>query len=110
LRGHISCIHLILAAAVSGAIPARTSAPTVYFVAPPRTITDITAILNQEKPDPKLAAKLRAEADAIPPAADQPGIVAQRFKLATEMMRADTGFHADQARWHVGRACFHLAT
>src|SRR5258708_25881552 len=25
------------------------------------------------------------------------------------MMRADAGFHADQARWHVGKACFYLA-
>ena len=26
------------------------------------------------------------------------------------MMRADAGLHADQARRHVGKACFHLAT
>src|ERR1700682_2644698 len=26
------------------------------------------------------------------------------------MMRTDTGFHADQARRQVGKACFHLAT
>jgi CHAT domain-containing protein len=38
------------------------------FVAPPRTIADITAILDQEKPDPKVAAQMRAEADAKPPA------------------------------------------
>lgn len=37
------------------------------FVAPPRTIADITAILDQEKPDPKVAAKLRAAAEAQPP-------------------------------------------
>lgn len=34
------------------------------FVAPPRTISDITAILDSEKPDPKKIAALRAEADA----------------------------------------------
>jgi CHAT domain-containing protein len=44
---------------------AQTRAPP--FVAPPRTIADITAILDQEKPDPKLLAKLRGEADAPPP-------------------------------------------
>jgi CHAT domain-containing protein len=38
------------------------------FVAPPRTISDITAIIDQEKPDPSRAAKLRADADANPPA------------------------------------------
>jgi hypothetical protein len=39
----------------------------------------------------------------------QPGIVAKCPKFAAEMMRADAGFHADQARWHVGKACFYLA-
>ena len=37
------------------------------FVAPPRTISDIAAILDQEKPDPAAIAKLKAEADAAMP-------------------------------------------
>ena len=40
----------------------------------------------------------------------QPGIVTKRPELPAQMMRTDTGLHADQARWHVGKACFHLAT
>src|ERR1019366_4120504 len=40
----------------------------------------------------------------------QTSIVAQCFKLATEMMRTDAGLHADQARRHVGKACGYLAT
>src|SRR5712675_979807 len=40
----------------------------------------------------------------------QPGIVAQCPKFATEMMRADAGFHADQARRHIGKAGLDLAT
>ncbi|MCP3467952.1 CHAT domain-containing tetratricopeptide repeat protein [Bradyrhizobium sp. CCGUVB23] len=36
------------------------------FVAPPRTIADITAILDSEKPDEKLIAELKADADAAP--------------------------------------------
>ena len=40
----------------------------------------------------------------------QPRIVPERLKLATEMMRADAGLHADQARGHIGKPCFHLAT
>jgi CHAT domain-containing protein/tetratricopeptide (TPR) repeat protein len=40
----------------------------VGFVAPPRTITDITAILDNEKPDPKQIDKLKAAADATIPA------------------------------------------
>src|SRR5262245_48924834 len=43
------------------------------------------------------------------PRRHQPRIVAQRLKLATEMMRSDAGLHADQARWHVGKPCLHLA-
>src|SRR4030095_13421024 len=31
-----------------------------------------------------------------------------RIKLATGMMSTDAGFHADQARWHVGKPCLHL--
>jgi CHAT domain-containing protein len=52
---------------------------TPAFVAPPRTIADITAILDQEKPDPKIAAKLRNEADAKPPAAAAGQILARFY-------------------------------
>jgi CHAT domain-containing protein len=37
------------------------------FVAPPRTIADITAILDAEKPDEAKIAELKAKADASPP-------------------------------------------
>ena len=36
------------------------------FIAPPRTISDIRAILDGEKPDPALIEKLKAAADAAP--------------------------------------------
>jgi hypothetical protein len=35
--------------------------------------------------------------------------VAKRLQLATEVMRADAGLHADQARRQVGEPRFHLA-
>ena len=38
------------------------------FVAPPRTIADITAILDSEKPDDAKIAERKAHADATPPA------------------------------------------
>src|SRR5207342_3493124 len=44
------------------------------------------------------------------PRRHQPRIVPQRVELATEMMRTDAGLHADQARGHIGKACFHLTT
>src|SRR5580658_10175346 len=37
------------------------------FVAPPRTIADVAAILDSEKPDPAKIAKRKADADAAPP-------------------------------------------
>ena len=40
----------------------------------------------------------------------EPSIVTEGSKPATEMMRADTGLHANQTRRHVGKACLHLAT
>ena len=43
-------------------------AQQAQFVAPPRTIADITAILDQEKPDPTKRAKVEADATAEPPA------------------------------------------
>ena len=46
---------------------AAAALPATY-VAPPRTITDITAILDSEKPDAAKIAKRKAEADAAPPA------------------------------------------
>src|SRR5215471_19723325 len=40
----------------------------------------------------------------------QPGIVAQELQLAAEMMCADAGLHADQARRQVGKSRLDLAT
>jgi CHAT domain-containing protein len=53
--------------APSEAIAKQAEALPTSFVAPPRTITDITAILDSEKPDAAQIAKLRGEADAPVP-------------------------------------------
>ena len=50
------------AAASQGASPIQP-----VFVAPPRTIADITAILDSEKPDEAQVAARKASADAVPP-------------------------------------------
>jgi CHAT domain-containing protein len=42
------------------------NAISAAFVAPPRSITDITAILDGEKPDPKQIEELKSQADAAP--------------------------------------------
>src|ERR1700694_1319743 len=56
---------------------------TPSFLAPPRTIADITAILDQEKPDPGSISKMQAEADAQPPRnADVGALVEFYYKRA----------------------------
>ncbi|MEJ0070852.1 MAG: tetratricopeptide repeat protein [Pseudomonadota bacterium] len=52
--------------AVRGDATTQAAMP-VSFVPPPRTIKDITAILDQQKPDPAQAAVAQAAADAEPP-------------------------------------------
>jgi CHAT domain-containing protein len=54
--------------AVTLATCTGASAQTARFVPPPRTISDITAFLDQEKPDPAKRARTQAEANAEPPA------------------------------------------
>jgi hypothetical protein len=40
----------------------------------------------------------------------QPGIMTKQCKFAAQVMCADAGFHADQARRHIGEPRLHLAT
>ena len=78
---------VILAASALTAPAARAQAPT----APARAITDITAVIDQEKADPARAARLKAEADIdVPAGADA------RTQAQTLMRRA-------QARAGLGR-------
>jgi CHAT domain-containing protein len=61
-------------AAPQGAVPAQP-----VFVAPPRTIADITAILDSEKPDEAKIAARKAAADASPPDGASPAKLAQFY-------------------------------
>lgn len=63
---------------------------TSGFVAPPRTISDITAILAQQQPDPDRLAKTQAQADAEPPASAK-GAELGRFYYERCVARADLG-------------------
>jgi CHAT domain-containing protein len=49
------------------------------FVAPPRSIADITAILDSEKPDEKLIAELKSDADAAPTGKESREDIAQFY-------------------------------
>jgi CHAT domain-containing protein len=63
------------------------SAAPVSFVPPPRTIKDITAILDQQKPDPAKAAALRATADAKPPENADKAMLASFYRGRAEAAR-----------------------
>ena len=58
---------LAVAVLIAGRGTGISQSDETRFVAPPRTIADITAILDQEKPNSQRFAKLRAEAEASPP-------------------------------------------
>ena len=62
------------------------------FVPPPRTIEDITAILDQQKPDPQAAAAARARADQPAPQTNDQATLAKfyfdRALAAREIGRA----------------------
>src|SRR5690242_11278149 len=68
------------------------NAAPVSFVAPPRTIADITAILDKQKPDPAKRAAATARADGQPTAGLAPQDLAdfhyQRGLAATEIGRS----------------------
>ena len=61
--------------------PAADDAAAVQsaFVAPPRTIADVTAILDSEKPNEAKIAERKANADATPPVNASPGKLAQFY-------------------------------
>jgi CHAT domain-containing protein len=61
------------------AAPTDGTAVQPTFVAPPRTIADITAILDSEKPDAAKIAQRKAEAEAEPPANAPPAKLAQFY-------------------------------
>jgi hypothetical protein len=73
--------------------PAANALPA-GFVAPPRTISDITAILESEKPDLKKIEELKADADAAPTGKESREDLAQ-FYFDRGNARAQLGRLAD---------------
>jgi CHAT domain-containing protein len=73
--------------------PAATAVPA-GFVAPPRTISDITAILDSEKPDLKKIEELKADADDEPTGKESRQDLAQ-FYFDRGNARAQLGRLAD---------------
>ena len=81
------CFSVLVLITTSAVAIAQTGA----FVAPPRNISDVTAILDQQKPDASKANKARAEADASPPASAKGATLGQFY------------FNRCQARATLGR-------
>ena len=77
------------------AAPPTAAAPVATaFVAPPRTIADITAILDGEQPDPATIARHKADADAMPPGNKSPAELA-KFYYGRATARALLGRNAE---------------
>ena len=63
----------------AGSASADVSGAPLSYIPPPRSINDITEILNRQKPDPAKRAALLARADRQPPAGVTPGNLAQFY-------------------------------
>ena len=70
-----------MAAFVVCAVGAQTAAAQGV---PPKTIADILALLEQEKPNPTKLAKLRAETDAEPPSRASPSDLIEFYYRRSE--------------------------
>jgi CHAT domain-containing protein/tetratricopeptide (TPR) repeat protein len=70
--------HIVVAAALAS-VCATASAQAPNLVAPPRTVADIAAILEQEKFDPARFSKLNSEAGADTPVADDQKALAEFY-------------------------------
>jgi hypothetical protein len=77
------------------------------MTAPPRAQGDVTAILDQQKPDPAAAAKMRAEADQPPPAGANPAALArfyyQRGETRSVLGRYNDAIADAQAAFAAGK-------
>ncbi len=84
------------------------NAAPVSFVAPPRTVADITAILDRQKPDPVKRAASTARADSQPAAGLAPQDLAdfyyQRGLAATELGRAQQALEDYRKAYEIGTA------
>jgi CHAT domain-containing protein len=81
--------------------PSGSSSAPLSFRPPPRTIDDVTAILNQEKPDPAEHARLLSEVDRPPPAGAAPALMAEFYYkrgLADRRVGRDRQFLEDEKR------------
>ena len=91
-------IHFQLFPAAAEDVSVQSAPP------PPRTISDVTAILDQQKPDTARRSALEAEAAALPPDAGKASrSVLTKFYFKRAQSRADLG-HAQDAISDIAKA------
>ena len=81
---------LVAAAVLAGGVTGVALAQAPSFAAPPRSVADISAILDQEKPDPARLARLQARASAEPAAGLNDGALAS-FYFDRALARSELG-------------------
>jgi CHAT domain-containing protein len=91
-NGRANVAVAVPAEAVPKALPG--AALPAGFIAPPRTISDIRAILDAEKPDPALIEKLTATANAVPTGKESRAELSQ-FYFDRSAARSQLGRLAD---------------
>src|SRR5437016_715992 len=92
----VGCVlpAIALLAAMTG-MTGLGHAQTATLAAPPRTVADLTAILDQQKPSPETASRMRAEADQPPPPPSAGAAALARFYYKRGQARSMLGRHAD---------------
>jgi CHAT domain-containing protein len=91
--GHHWCLCTPAVLSVCAMLAAPHAAGAQGFVPPPRSIADITAVLDSEKPDPAKLARYVAQADAQVPAGASPAALAAFYRdrsvAASQLGRID---------------------
>lgn len=78
-RGAAALVLLFLVGSFVAPTRAQTTTSTTASMPPPRTIADITAILEQQKPNPELVAQRKRIAESLPPANAKPAELGQFY-------------------------------
>src|SRR5437763_8377336 len=93
LRGIVDWRRRAAAALMLCLSAISTTAIAQAFVPPPRSIADITAVLDSDKPDPTKLARYTAQADAQPPAGASGSTLAKFYRdravAASQVGRAE---------------------
>jgi CHAT domain-containing protein len=92
--GRLNVASVLVAFVLLAISPGPGHAQTADLTAPSRTVADITAILDQQKPSPGAASKMRAEADQPPPTGGGAAALA-RFYYKRGEARSVLGRYAD---------------